>query len=64
MDGDVPLLTADAVRVRWQAPQDAAFGALLCVENATLEEVALARQMWRTLRVQPPKTQPPERGQP
>ena len=55
LDEDVGSASADAVQAWWQERQDAAYGALLRVEKAKLEGVALTSQTGRTLRLRPPK---------
>ena len=49
LDGDVGSATANAVHVWWQERQDATYGALLCVEKAKLERMALTSQTGRML---------------
>ena len=55
LDEDVGSASANAVQAWWQERQDAAYGALLRVEKAKLEGVALTSQTGRTLRLRPPK---------
>ena len=55
LDASSGSATADAVQAWWQERQDAAYRAVLCVEQAKLEGVTLTSQTGRTLRVRPAK---------
>ena len=55
LDAGSGSATADVVQAWWQERQDAAYGALLRVEQAKLEGVTLTSQTGRTLRLRPAK---------